>query len=106
MSSRRIKQLAIRVREHPEDSFSKFALALELKKTGDGQRALALFESIRSLDPGYTGVYYHLGKTYELLQNPEQALTAYRQGLDCTPDSEARTRSELQDALDQLLEEL
>ncbi|MGM0505737.1 MAG: tetratricopeptide repeat protein [Bacteroidota bacterium] len=106
MSSTRIKQLALRVRQHPDDSFSKFALALELKKTGDVRRALALFESIRTEDPDYTGVYYHLGKTCELMQDPERALEAYRQGLVRTPDSEMRTRSELQEALDQLNEEL
>lgn len=106
MSSTRIKQLAIRVRQNPEDSFSKFALALELNKAGDTRRALALFESIRTQDPDYTGVYYHLGKTCELLQDPERALATYRQGLDRIPASEKRTRSELQEALDQLKEEL
>lgn len=106
MLSTRIKQLAIRIRQNPDDSFSKFALALELKKAGDARRALALFESIQTADPDYAGVYYHFGKTCELLQDRDRALEIYRQGLDRIPASETRTRSELQEALDQLKEEL
>lgn len=106
MSRARIKQLAKLVRENPSDSFSKFALALELKKSGEPDRARTLFESIRTNDPDYTGVYYHLGKTCELLGESDRALTLYKEGLDRVPTSDPRTRSELKDALDQLNEEL
>lgn len=64
MESSNIATLAKRVKDHPNDSFSKFALALEIIKIDRRKSAVVLFEDIVQNDPNYVGVYYHLGEQY------------------------------------------
>jgi len=103
----KIKQLARQIKENPGDSFSKFALALEFRKQGEFKKARILFEDILDSDPEYVGVYYHLGKLYEVLDRPKEALTLYKNGIKIAEkQKEARTKSELKEALKQLETEL
>lgn len=103
----KIKQLAGYLKKNPDDTFSKFALALELIKQNDVFKARVLFESVLESDPDYIGVYYHLGKLYELIGQPDRAFEIYQIGISKTADSEyQRTRRELEEALEQLNEEL
>lgn len=102
----RIRRLASYVRQNPDDSFSKFALALELLKNNEVEKTLLLFESIRKKDPDYIGIYYHLGKLYERIGRVDEALACFRDGVKRAENrNEMRTCSELQDALRQLEEE-
>jgi len=103
----KIKQLARQIREHPGDSFSKFALALEFRKQGEFKKARILFEDILNNDPEYVGVYYHLGKLYEVLDRPNEALELYKKGIEVSQkQKELRTKSELEEAHKQLEIEL
>ena len=52
----KIKKLAGYIKKNPEDSFSKFALALEFLKEDQINKARILFEDIEKNDPCY--VYY------------------------------------------------
>lgn len=100
---KRLKTLARQVRENPDDSFSKFALALECRKKGRLEKARVLFEDIRNRDPDYVGVYYHLGAVYEQLDRPEEARGCYRNGIGVAREqNRGRTISELQEALQAL----
>ena len=100
----KLKKLATYIKQNPDDSFSKFALALEFKKMERYDKARVLFENIRANDPGYVGVYYHLGKIYELLDMSEQAAVTYREGIRIASanKSDKRTVSELEEALEEL----
>lgn len=100
----RLKTLALNIKKDPSDSFSKFALALEFNKMDRYDKARVLFESIRNDDPEYVGVYYHLGKTYELLGMNRQAVITYKEGIEIASSNneEERTVSELKEALAQL----
>ncbi|MDZ7772517.1 MAG: tetratricopeptide repeat protein [Balneolaceae bacterium] len=99
----RIRQLARSVKENPEDSFSKFALALECRKRGRYEKARVLFEDIRRRDPGYVGVYYHLGGLYVSLGRTGDARTCYREGIEVAQRMKrTRTLTELREALQQL----
>ncbi len=104
----KLKTLAQNIKDDPDDSFSKFALALEFNKMDRHDKARILFESIRNNDPEYVGVYYHLGKTYELLGMNRQALITYNEGIEIAAANKAneRTVSELEEALAQLEMEL
>lgn len=99
----KIKQLAKQIKNNPGDSFSKFALALEFRKEGEFKKARILFEDILSSDPDYVGVYYHLGKLYEALDRLSDAKELYQKGIEVADrQNEARTKSELKEALTQL----
>ena len=96
----KVQKLARRLKEHPEDSFTKFALALEMLKLDQPEKARRLFESIRKYDPGYVGVYYHLGKLYEEIGDDNQAKTVYNEGIAMAEEkNEQHAKSELQTAL-------
>lgn len=66
----------------PQDSFLLFAIAKEYEKMGDEEQALAYYLRLREADPGYVGLYYHLGKLYQRRQDLENALEAYKTGMD------------------------
>lgn len=101
-----IKRLAKLLKDTPDDSFTKFALALELLKLNEVTKARVLFESILQNDPEYLGVYYHLGKLYESTGNAQQAMQLYNTGIEvATRQNENRTKLELQNALDILISE-
>ena len=102
-NSKNIQTLARNIQKDPDDLFSKFALALELLKENSVDKARLLFESVYKQDPGYTGVYYHLGKLYEQTGLPEKALQIYHEGIDVAEQkNELRTKSELLEAINQL----
>ena len=79
--SSRISKLAEAVKNDPDNSFSKFALALELLKTEQIKQARFLFEHIVINDPDYVGVYYHLGKLYQEIDENKLALQTYKAGV-------------------------
>lgn len=99
----KIKQLARQIKNNPGDSFSKFALALEFRKEGEFKKARILFEDILSSDPEYVGVYYHLGKLYEALDQLNDAKKLYIKGIEvASRQNEQRTEKEIKEALQQL----
>lgn len=98
-----IKILASNIQKDPDDLFSKFALALELLKINEVQKAQLLFETVLKQDSGYVGVYYHLGKLYQSKEQYDKALQTFRDGVqiaDTKQDQHAK--SELQEAIQQL----
>ena len=99
-SEQKIRKLAQFIRSNPDDSFSKFALALELLKRDELDKSLMLFENIRENEPGYDGVYYHLGKLYERKGRPQKAADIYKEGIQIAANNEnKRNVSELKEAL-------
>lgn len=98
--SSRISQLARQVKENPNDSFSKFALALELLKKGETTKPRLLFEHIVTHDPNYLGVYYHLGSLYSRLGENKKAISTYKKGIELAQSvGDNHTKSELIAAL-------
>ena len=105
-NSDKIRRLASWISSNPGDSFSKFALALELLKNNQPDKTLVLFESIRRQDPEYAGLYYHLGKLYQAMDRLDDAESCFRDGLEITRrQEEPQMTTELDEALTQLLEE-
>lgn len=99
----KISQLAKNVKLDPSDTFSKFALALELLKADDVEKAQLLFEAIIKQDPGYLGVYYHLGKLYQSRGMYQKARDMFTGGVQLAEKkNENRTKSELSEAIIQL----
>lgn len=103
----KIRELAESLQKNPDDSFLKFALALELLKKDDVTKARVLFESVLRQDPDYLGVYYHLGKLYEYDERFKDAKKVYTNGLKVAEKQKnERTALELNEALESLKIEL
>src|ERR1041384_3510682 len=102
MKSRR-ETLEEFVKQDPNDSFSRYALALELEKEGRALEALTELQEVIARDPNYVAAYHRLGHLLAHLGQIEEARAAYRRGLDAaTASNDQRTRSEIQEALDLL----
>ena len=76
----RLDQLFDLLKEQPNEAFLLFAIAKEYEKAKDYDKALEYYLELYDTTPQYVGTYYHLGKLYERLDNPEKALKTYKQG--------------------------
>ncbi|TKB97766.1 tetratricopeptide repeat protein [Pedobacter cryophilus] len=65
----------------PNDPFLKYALATEYLRLNNHEKALWFYLELVNKHTDYVGTYYHLGKLYEVLQQPEEALKVYEQGI-------------------------
>jgi thioredoxin-like negative regulator of GroEL len=99
----RIETLESFVAEDPGDSFSRYALALELVKASRDEDAALHFKEVIARDSTYVAAYYQLGGLLAKSGQTEEARGIYRRGLDAaTAAGDQRTRSEIQEALDAL----
>lgn len=84
----------------PADSFVLFAVAKEYENAADTAGALEYYQKLHAADPGYVGLYYHLGKLHEQMQNPDEAIATYKEGIETARRaSDFHALSELQGAL-------
>ncbi|HWO01761.1 MAG TPA: tetratricopeptide repeat protein [Blastocatellia bacterium] len=91
------------VSEDPNDSFSRYALALELEKADSRVEAATALREVISRDSDYVAAYYHLGRILAHLDEVQEARAVYRRGLAAAIEAnDQRARSEIQEALDAL----
>jgi Tfp pilus assembly protein PilF len=102
----RIEILQGFLRQDPEDSFSRYALALEYVKLGQTDDARRDFETVRDTDPSYVATYFQLAQLYRNLGLRHEAEKTYRTGITVASKAgDAHTQSELEGALESLLME-
>lgn len=91
------------VASDPSDSFSRYALALELEKEGRSEEAISGLREVLARDSEYVAAYYHLGRMLARAGSSEEAGDVYRRGLDAARKAgDQRTAGEIQEALDSL----
>ena len=78
----RIEKLLSYLKETPQDAFLNHALGLEYIKEHQLENALACFERNHTINPTYIGTYYPFAKLLETVQQPEQAIAMYEQGME------------------------
>ncbi len=81
MSKDRLLTLLEYLEDKPEDSFLLFAVAKEYEQRDDLSQALTHFLKLKTVDPEYIGLYYHLGKLYENINEDHHAIATYNQGI-------------------------
>lgn len=81
MKPNRIESLLEFLKEDPEDGFVRFALAKEYEKLGTLKKAIDTYLDLKKIDSDYVGLYYHLGGLYEVLNEKEEALKIYDEGI-------------------------
>lgn len=87
----------------PNDSFSRYALALELEKGSEVEEAVSQLREVISRDPGYVAAYHQLGRLLAQTGLVEDARDIYRHGIDVAKaSSDQRSRSEMLEALEML----
>jgi tetratricopeptide (TPR) repeat protein len=99
----RLEALKNMVAQNPNDSFSRYGLAMEYARSGDLEQAVQEYQALLAANPNYPAAYFHGGQTLEKLGRREEARTLYQQGIEATTRlGDLHTRSEIQAALDQL----
>jgi tetratricopeptide (TPR) repeat protein len=100
----RIEILQGFLKENPNDSFSRYALALEYVKLGKHEDAVQEFETVKKNDPDYVATYFQLGQLYQKIGKTHDAEKTLRTGITvATKLGEDHTRGELEGALEALL---
>jgi len=103
MASTRLDILKEMVARSPNDSFSRYGLAMEYKNGGDLEGAAREFRGLIAANPDYAPAYFHGGQTLEKLGRLEEARGLYQQGVEVTTrNGDQHARSEMQGALDLL----
>lgn len=100
----RIEILKGFLKDTPNDSFSRYALALEYVKIGQNEDALREFETVKKNDPDYVATYFQLGQLYQKLGQRHEAEKTLRTGITVAAKAgDEHTRSELEGALEAML---
>ncbi len=98
-NTNRLDQLLGFLEDSPSDSFLKFAIAKEYEKLSRLDKALVYYQSILENDKAYVGLYYHLGKLYEEINEPNLALQTYELGIiQCKEQVDFHALSEINNA--------
>jgi tetratricopeptide (TPR) repeat protein len=101
--STRLDVLRSMVAQNPDDSFSRYGLAMEYAKSGDFEQAIQQYRALLAVNPNYSAAYYHGGQALEKAGRREEARQLYREGLEATTRiGDMHARSEIQAALDLL----
>jgi Tfp pilus assembly protein PilF len=102
----RIQKLLELLAASPRDCFLMHALGLEYLKRNEISKSIEYFLRVLHTDNDYVGTYYHLAKAYERVEQQQDAVRTYRQGIQvATKLKDQHAKNELQMALDDLLDE-
>ncbi|MBI4417293.1 MAG: tetratricopeptide repeat protein [Ignavibacteriales bacterium] len=103
MKSDRIAQLKDFLESDPNDSFTRYALALEYSGMGEIQIAISLLLEVINRDSAYVPAYQQLGYQYLKLDRRAEAEQVFRRGIEVAREqNDPHALREMQDALDEL----
>ena len=94
----------------PQDRFAMYSLALELVKIEAWDRAESAFRALLEAHPQSGAGHYQLGMLYQAQERYEEALSAWRAGLELLKGSQEtearRSIVEIEAAIEDVLDEL
>ena len=94
--SERLEQLRAMLAEEPDDTFIRYAIALELKRSGAMEDAVAQLEKLLADHPKYVASYYQLALLLTDLGRMEEARRTCEAGaLQCLVTGDRKARAEL-----------
>ena len=102
----RIKALTELLAKNPDDSFSRYALALEYVGLGETDRAIAALKDLIQRDPKYVAAYHQLGRIYCKANNTAEAKKIYRQGIELAAETnDLHEKMEMEEELEEIEDE-
>jgi len=91
------------VAERPDEPFTRYALAMQLRSMGLREEAVAELRELGRRTPDYVPTWLMLGQALEALGRDGDAAQAYRDGIAAaTRQADHHARSELEDALERV----
>jgi predicted Zn-dependent protease len=89
--------------QDPNDSFTRYALALELEKQNGLVAAINQLNEVIVRDPSYVAAYHQLGRMLAHTGAVEDAQATYGRGIEvATASGDQKARLEMQEALEML----
>jgi predicted Zn-dependent protease len=86
--------------KRPQDPFARYALAMELKATGDTSGARQAFSALLVDHPDYLAAYAPAGELLAGLDRLEEAKAVLSKGIEaCSRKNDAHMRDHLEDLL-------
>ncbi len=82
MDNSRLCKLLSYLEKNKADSFLIFAIAKEYETQNKPEKALKYYLQLKESDPDYIGLYYHLAKLYEEIEEFILAINTYKEGMN------------------------
>ena len=99
----RLKELTRLLEREPADPFLRYGVAMEHKKAGRLEEAVAWFDRTLEADDSYCYAYYHKGQTLEERGDAAGARQVYEAGIRRAKScNDAHAAGEMEAALDAL----
>ncbi|TXI76720.1 MAG: tetratricopeptide repeat protein [Flavobacteriales bacterium] len=103
MDNDRLQQLRTMLAEEPNDLFLRYAIALELKRAGEMEQAIAALEDILKHSPEHIASYYQLALMLGEIGRAQDAISVCEAGsLQCLIAGDRKARAELLELKDAL----
>jgi predicted Zn-dependent protease len=103
MSDERLSRFLELLREHPEDAFTRYGLAMEYARLGRSADALREFDTLLRQHPEYEAGHFMAAQTLAKLGRTEEAIAHLRQGVAAADrKGNAHARMEMQAMLEDL----
>ncbi len=105
MNEDRVAKLKAFLEKDPDDSFTRYALALEYASRGDHQIAIAYLHELLERDPNYVAAYQQLGLNFAGLGKRKEAVEILGKGIQvATKQGDLHAKSEMQQAIDEMMD--
>ena len=96
----RLEQLEVLALRNPEDSFVQYAIALEYVSVKRFEEAAEILERSMEQDPTYVPAFHQAARTYEQMDETEDARRCYELGIACAEQQgDTHARGEMEEAL-------
>jgi tetratricopeptide (TPR) repeat protein len=103
MKSSRLETLLQFLENDPDDSFTRYAVALEYISMGNKGQGIGYLKDLIDRDPGYVASYQQLGSLYAEIDRQEDACEVLIRGIEIARQlGELHAAQEMQDVLDEL----
>src|ERR1017187_9117079 len=81
MATNRLTILKTLLEQNPNDTFTRYGLAMEYVKAGELEQATQEFRAVLAVNADYSYAYFHGGQTLEKLGQLDEARAMYEQGI-------------------------
>lgn len=97
----RLESLLAMLEQDPSDEFTRYALALEYKKLGDGEKALEQFDELLERHPGYVPGYFMSGQLLAQAGRRDEARGRLEKGIAAARENgDHHARQEMEEYLE------
>jgi tetratricopeptide (TPR) repeat protein len=80
--TKRLEALLQFLAQDPDDTFTRYAIALEYIASEEYDEAIKFLESVLTLDNNYLAAYQQLGHIYAITNRKDMAVDVYKRGID------------------------